>query len=191
MECNAHLYFFLHLPYPLHHTAPFRLSYPVLRVSGAVFGSVPHIVQVDDYSEQLSFKVTAHSTVQHRTDLCAHILLSSFLYPTIPVNSLPLLFYPSSSFYTHSPKATTSSPSGMRTDPVWSQRSCRSSIMRMWMWHLSTSQGQGQDRWDLIRRSRWDWLVDSSFLARKWLLVPYFSPVMHEEEDSIYCYCTD
>jgi hypothetical protein len=28
------------------------------RITGAVFGSVPHIVQVDDYVDLLSFKVT-------------------------------------------------------------------------------------------------------------------------------------
>ena len=30
--------------------------------AGAVFGSVPHIVQVDDYNEQLSFKVSTVRT---------------------------------------------------------------------------------------------------------------------------------
>ena len=30
--------------------------------AGAVFGSVPHIVQVDDYNEQLSFKVSTART---------------------------------------------------------------------------------------------------------------------------------
>jgi ACT domain len=70
-------------------TAQHRIVCPVcpfLCVSGAVFGSVPHIVQVDDYSEQLSFKVTAHSPVPN---ICIHNLsFFSVLCATLPCESV-------------------------------------------------------------------------------------------------------
>lgn len=74
----------------------FSLSFFPSMMAGAVFGSVPHIVQVDDYVDTLAFKVSAfnHEGNIYRTaHISIHPQLTTppLLLPSPSPASIPLL----------------------------------------------------------------------------------------------------